>query len=94
VSTVNDNRLHAYPGVAEAGNGARPVHLNETPQQRDRALTIFEKSREGRRAFVAPALDVPERPGRRAAAGAHAPRERRPRFRRSPSRRSCATTRA
>ena len=39
----------------------RDVHLTETPQQRDRARTIFEKSQAGRRAFVAPALDVPER---------------------------------
>ena len=36
--------------------------LTETPQQRDRATTIFEKSQPGRRAFVAPALDVPEDP--------------------------------
>ena len=35
----------------------------ETPQQRDRARTIFERSQPGRRAFVAPALDVPERDG-------------------------------
>jgi glycine dehydrogenase subunit 2 len=33
--------------------------IAETPQQRDRATTIFEKSRPGRRAFVAPELDVP-----------------------------------
>ena len=33
-----------------------------TPMQRDRATTIFEKSHEGRRAFVAPELDVPEDP--------------------------------
>jgi glycine dehydrogenase subunit 2 len=33
-----------------------------TPMQRDRATTIFEKSHEGRRAFVPPALDVPEDP--------------------------------
>jgi glycine dehydrogenase subunit 2 len=33
--------------------------IAETPQQRDRATTVFEKSREGRRAFVAPELDVP-----------------------------------
>jgi len=33
--------------------------LTETPQQRDRAVTIFERSVEGRRAFVAPELDVP-----------------------------------
>src|SRR4051794_31870870 len=31
----------------------------ETAQQRDRAVTIFEKSVEGRRAFVGPELDVP-----------------------------------
>jgi glycine dehydrogenase subunit 2 len=31
----------------------------ETAQQRDRAVTIFEKSVDGRRAFVAPELDVP-----------------------------------
>jgi glycine dehydrogenase subunit 2 len=37
------------------------VTLTETPQQRDRACTIFEKSQPGRRAFVAPALDVPRR---------------------------------
>ena len=34
----------------------------ETAQQRDRAKTIFEKSQPGRRAFVAPELDVPEDP--------------------------------
>jgi glycine dehydrogenase subunit 2 len=33
----------------------------ETPQQRDRARTIFERSQAGRRAFAAPALDVPRR---------------------------------
>src|SRR3954449_9439665 len=33
--------------------------ITETPQQRDRAVTIFEKSVEGRRAFMAPELDVP-----------------------------------
>ena len=34
----------------------------ETKEQRERATTIYERSREGRRAFTAPALDVPERP--------------------------------
>jgi len=34
----------------------------ETPQQRDRARTIYEKSKPGRRAFVAPPLDVPSQP--------------------------------
>ena len=37
--------------------------LTQTPQQRDHARTIFEKSQPGRRAFVAPALDVPAREG-------------------------------
>jgi glycine dehydrogenase subunit 2 len=35
--------------------------MTETAQQRDRARTIFEKSQPGRRAFVAPELDVPQR---------------------------------
>ncbi|MCX6386526.1 MAG: aminomethyl-transferring glycine dehydrogenase subunit GcvPB [Solirubrobacterales bacterium] len=34
----------------------------ETAQQRDRARTIFEKSKPGRRAFVGPALDLEPRP--------------------------------
>jgi glycine dehydrogenase subunit 2 len=34
----------------------------ETPMQRDRALTIYEKSQSGRRAFDAPALDVEPAP--------------------------------
>jgi glycine dehydrogenase subunit 2 len=34
----------------------------QTPQQRERATTIFERSVEGRRAFTAPELDVPEVP--------------------------------
>ena len=33
-----------------------------TPQQRERATTIFERSVEGRRAGSVPATDVPERP--------------------------------
>jgi glycine dehydrogenase subunit 2 len=58
---MDDNRLHADPGVERAAPPARrDVHLRETPQQHDRARTIFEKSVEGRRAFVAPACDVPE----------------------------------
>jgi len=36
--------------------------MNETAMQRDRAVTIFEKSKEGRRAAVLPEVDVPERP--------------------------------
>jgi glycine dehydrogenase subunit 2 len=35
--------------------------MNESPMQKDRAVTIFEKSRPGRRAAVLPETDVPER---------------------------------
>jgi glycine dehydrogenase subunit 2 len=38
------------------------VSSEETAMQRDRAVTIFEKGAPGRRAFVAPALDVAEHP--------------------------------
>jgi glycine dehydrogenase subunit 2 len=42
----------------------RPPHgeTTETPAQRDRAVTIFERSVEGRRAAQLPAPDVPGRP--------------------------------
>ena len=35
------------------------LHAGSTPQQREHATTIFEKGAAGRRAFRAPALDVP-----------------------------------
>jgi glycine dehydrogenase subunit 2 len=38
------------------------MSVAETPMQRDRAVTIYEKSVPGRRAFRAPELDVPARP--------------------------------
>jgi glycine dehydrogenase subunit 2 len=38
------------------------MSLTETPMQRDRAVTIFEKSKEGRRAAQLPEAGVPERP--------------------------------
>ncbi|HET8951824.1 MAG TPA: aminomethyl-transferring glycine dehydrogenase subunit GcvPB, partial [Solirubrobacteraceae bacterium] len=38
------------------------MSITETPQQRDRATTIYEKSQPGRRAFMAPELDVPHDP--------------------------------
>ncbi len=43
---------------------ARPpaAGSTETPMQRDRAVTIFERSVPGRRAAAIPAADVPERP--------------------------------
>ena len=36
--------------------------MSQVPSMRDDELTIFERSKDGRRAFTAPALDVPERP--------------------------------
>jgi glycine dehydrogenase subunit 2 len=61
--TVPDNILHADPGIeAHAPSAGAPVGAAaESPMQRDRAVTIFEKGAPGRRAFVAPELDVPER---------------------------------
>ena len=65
-STVNDNRLHGDPGIERtdphAEHGAHRIAISETPLQRDRAVTIYEKSKPGRRAFVAPALDVDAQP--------------------------------
>ena len=58
---LSDNRLHADPEI----EGFRPIARRDpavqTAQQRDRATTIYERSVEGRRAFVPPALGVPER---------------------------------
>jgi glycine dehydrogenase subunit 2 len=62
VSVLNDNRLHGDPGIeSRPPHGAREP-LGETPLQRERAVTIYEKSVAGRRAFSAPALDVPAAP--------------------------------
>ena len=58
MSAVNDNVLHADPGQGDSPQASSGGRF-ETPMQRDRAVTIFEKSKEGRRAFVAPELDVP-----------------------------------
>jgi glycine dehydrogenase subunit 2 len=63
VTTLGDNRLHADPGI-EAHDPPHAVAVGastESPLQRERALTIFEKGRPGRRAFVCPDADVPER---------------------------------
>jgi glycine dehydrogenase subunit 2 len=43
---------------AASSNGAG----TETPMQREPVITIFERSKEGRRAAVLPELDVPDRP--------------------------------
>ncbi len=48
----------ASAGAVVSGKAATGAMV-ETPQQRDRARTIFEKGAPGRRAFVCPELDVP-----------------------------------
>jgi len=67
MSPIDENHLHSDPGLeahrlshaASGPAGGRPPTSGATPQQRDPARTIFEKGARGRRAFVAPALDVP-----------------------------------
>jgi glycine cleavage system P protein (glycine dehydrogenase) subunit 2 len=54
------NQLQRDPGID--GHHPHGVTVAETPMQRERAVTIFQRGQAGRRAFVAPALDVPERP--------------------------------
>jgi glycine dehydrogenase subunit 2 len=44
-----------------AGRNGAPGLNGETPMQRDRAVTIFERSRPGRRAGTVPETDVPQR---------------------------------
>jgi glycine dehydrogenase subunit 2 len=44
-----------------AGRKGAPGLNGETPMQRDRAVTIFERSRPGRRAATVPETDVPQR---------------------------------
>jgi len=55
-----------HPRTASGGDGARPT-APTTPAASaiaaaDDELTIYERSQSGRRAFVAPELDVPQRP--------------------------------
>ncbi|MEA2140493.1 MAG: glycine dehydrogenase subunit 2 [Solirubrobacteraceae bacterium] len=64
MSPIDENHLHSDPGI----DGHHPHHgldvavggPGESPLQRQRATTIFQKGAPGRRAFVCPALDVPE----------------------------------
>ena len=59
MSTIDENHLHADPGI----DGHHPHHSSGAaaagPLQRERATTIFQKGAPGRRAFVCPPLDVP-----------------------------------
>src|SRR4051794_30567055 len=58
MTSIAANRLHADPGIEAHSHPTRSA-LVETDMQRDRARTVFEKSKPGRRAFVAPPIDVP-----------------------------------
>jgi glycine dehydrogenase subunit 2 len=60
VSTVEDNRLHADPGIDVHPVPTQAHAGGATPLQRDRARTVFQKGAPGRRAFVCPPLDVPD----------------------------------
>jgi glycine dehydrogenase subunit 2 len=69
MSAIGEGRLHADPGIdahpleQEAGVTAAPRGAQPggaTPLQREPARTIFQKGAPGRRAFMCPALDVPE----------------------------------
>jgi glycine dehydrogenase subunit 2 len=59
---LDNNHLHADPGI-EAHKLHHDVPIGPTagsPLQRDHAVTVFEKGAPGRRAFMCPALDVPQ----------------------------------
>jgi glycine dehydrogenase subunit 2 len=68
VSTIDENRLHADPGIEvhpeqHSHHVAAPTQAGAPgPSQRDDARTIFQKGAPGRRAFVCPELDVPALP--------------------------------
>ncbi|HTA14139.1 MAG TPA: aminomethyl-transferring glycine dehydrogenase subunit GcvPB, partial [Solirubrobacteraceae bacterium] len=57
----NARPTHA-PARAYKPPSRPPSQCTDTPLQRERALTIFERGAPGRTAFQCPALDVPEVP--------------------------------
>lgn len=64
--TVGENELHGDPGIGrwstrEDPTGPATGGSGQTAMQAEAAVTIFERGRPGRRAFQAPALDVPAR---------------------------------
>ena len=62
MTAVGGRPGHSEPRLGEAPGAIAQTAAVEGAQQRDRARTIFEKSKPGRRAFVAPELDVPAGP--------------------------------
>jgi len=59
VSPIDENHLHADPGIESHHPAAAPATA-ASPLQRQGARTIFQKGAPGRRAFMCPAVDVPE----------------------------------
>jgi len=60
--TLSATDLQRDPGLEAEAPHNRHAPDGEMPMQRDEVLTVYEKSRPGRRAFVPPATGVPERP--------------------------------
>jgi glycine dehydrogenase subunit 2 len=59
MSPIDENHLHADPGIEARHPHASATGAAAPPMQRDAARTIFQKGAPGRRAFVCPELDVP-----------------------------------
>jgi glycine dehydrogenase subunit 2 len=59
MSSIDENHLHADPGIEAHHPHGHPASAGATPLQRDAARTIFQKGAPGRRAFMCPELDVP-----------------------------------
>jgi glycine dehydrogenase subunit 2 len=60
VSAIDENHLHADPGIDGHHPHGGAIASGAGPLQRDRARTIFQKGAPGRRAFMCPPLDVPQ----------------------------------
>jgi glycine dehydrogenase subunit 2 len=59
VSPIDENHLHADPGIDAVHPHPSAAGSATPPLQREIARTIFQKGAPGRRAFVCPELDVP-----------------------------------
>jgi glycine dehydrogenase subunit 2 len=59
VSPIDENHLHADPGIDAVHPHPSAAGSAAPPLQREIARTIFQKGAPGRRAFVCPDLDVP-----------------------------------
>jgi glycine dehydrogenase subunit 2 len=59
VSPIDENHLHADPGIDAVHPHPSAAGSATPPLQREIARTIFQKGAPGRRAFVCPEIDVP-----------------------------------